>query len=71
MNPGEPEREKRKLQSQTYCTFVSLKGFEDRTQMDCFNCLSISTVLDSTKIIFQFLINHCETGLTLMNVKLD
>ncbi len=59
-------------------TFTLLKYFEDRTQTDSFDSLSISATLNSTKIAFQFFIKHSETGeqfpvrkFTPMNVKLN
>ncbi len=57
-------------------TFTLLKYFEDRTQTDSFDSLSISATLNSTKIAFQFFIKHCETGFpvrrfTPVNVKLN
>ncbi len=57
-------------------TFTLLKYFEDRTQTDSFDSLSISATLNSTQIAFQFFIKHSETGFpvrkfTQMNVKLN
>ncbi len=44
----------------TCMTFTLLKYFEDRTQTDSFDSLSISATLNSTKL--AFFIKQCETG---------
>ncbi len=41
-------------QSKTCMTLRLRKYFEDRTQTDSFDCVSISATLNSTKIAFHF-----------------
>ncbi len=51
--------------------FTLLKYFEDRTQTDSFDSLSISATLNSTNMAFQFCIKHCETGFSVKKMYTD